>query len=255
MPLLPDPDRRVFSPLAEIHPQCSSLQRASAERVVRSKHALDDTLRTEDRLDPLEFIRGSLPFASFSDDPPWSALVPSELVIGCSWRYGPNPGGGLSDSQRHARRASALKPEMADPHCQDHAEFAFIRPLGLFAAHEGKNRVRLLRAFGDPLIPALVSPMDYPDPSRITRYIIPVAARMIVLLVLDGRWLARPEHYSQFAPILDAYGVATMSWPRDFPSARDVLAACVHVPHFILDQHPGRPRTLDRWLLDLKSIA
>lgn len=94
-----------------------------------------------------------------------------------------------------------------------------MAPLGLWFAHEGKNRVHFLRAGGATEMPALVTTVDYPAAERLALYRLVISGREELWCVLDGhqaRCLLLPELTHA---LLTAYDVPPASrWPQDLPS-------------------------------------
>ncbi|EQD55619.1 hypothetical protein B1A_11881 [mine drainage metagenome] len=232
-------------------PQVNPCVRAAAARLVAFKHVMDDALAPTPTINPIEFVRSVIPFLSREIGPGKPGLVPSELVIGESSKFRPED---LCAEERQARRASALSPSMADPANRDRAEYWSIVNLGLFVAHEGKHRVRLLRESGDALIPALVSEIGYPDPSRISRYAAYLADRRTLFYVLDGRWMSWPAPCDAVSCLLDAYDVPLANdWPASLPALGVALAAFSSTYERLPAQRAGQLATRDRCLVDLNA--
>ncbi|MFK8397762.1 hypothetical protein M2D07_004560 [Pseudomonas sp. BGr12] len=106
------------------------------------------------------------------------------------------------------------------------ASYALVRPLGIFAPNEGKNRVDFLREEGIEQIPADVFYIDYPSADRLKLLRVEAGAFAETWAVLDGRWVERVAHPSWAIPVLNAYGVALeQEWPGEFAPIGDVLEA------------------------------
>lgn len=171
-----------------------------------------------------EIFRAILPFASIErDGEEFSALVPTAQTIGasCKWRTD-------SVKERNVEDLLAFlqSPERAMPRARERAEYFWIKPLGLFLAHEGKNRVGFLRDMNVDWIPARVFPCDYVAPERLTLYEVGRRERTSWWAVLDGTWLEPLAHPSWGVPVLRAYGVReTSDWPAAFPSIELITAA------------------------------
>lgn len=184
--------------------------------------------------DGTSFFREIFPFCGHWEPSGPSAIrrVPLELTVGHSWRWQPEH----VDPQD---RASLVERLLSCTDGLERAEVCWIVPLGLFLAHEGKNRVAFLRSEGATHFPALTTPYDYP------------AAGRLQLIQASGphgdEWWAvldhdaiEPLHYPGWVqPVLTAYGVRTVhGWPTAFPSYAAVKKEIAY-----RDRHQG-PRSL-----------
>ncbi|MGF6637291.1 hypothetical protein [Paraburkholderia sp. MM6662-R1] len=171
-----------------------------------------------------EIFRAILPFAGIEHDgEAFSALVPTAQTIGASWRWHT---GSVSENEREDLLAFFQSPERATPRARERAEYFWIKPLGLFLADEGKNRVGFLRDMKVDWIPARVFPCGYVAPERLTLYRLGPLERPSWWAVLDGTWLEPLMHPAWALPILRAYGVReTSDWPTAFPSIQVTRAA------------------------------
>ena len=164
-----------------------------------------------------ELFRTVLPFSEIDHlGGEFSALVPTAQTIGASWKW-TTPY--VPEDERAPLLARLQDPARAAPEGSDRAEYIWIKPLGLFLAHEGKNRVGFFRDMKADWIPALVSPCDYPAPTRLAIYEVKQAGRVAYWAVLDDK-LLEPVYYPEWAlPVLRTYGVKEHgSWPVHFPS-------------------------------------
>jgi len=172
---------------------------------------------------PWEFFRLCFPFADdFAEhlEGSFVADVPTARTLGCSWRWRAK---GLSEAERRELIERLQRP----PKSTGDAWYTWVRPLGLFVTHEGKNRVDFLRDCDVATIPAFVSTRDYPAASRLRIYEVPVCGRDEQWTVLDGRWVQRaPPLFHLAERVLSAYGVAqTTRWPSTFPNPARVCDA------------------------------
>jgi hypothetical protein len=149
--------------------------------------------------------------------------VPTAQTIGASWRWHTEF---VQEHKREDLLAFLQSPERAMPRARERAEYFWIKPLGLFLAHEGKNRVGFLRDMNVDWIPARVFPCGYVAPERLTLYELGPRERTSWWAVLDGTWLEPVVHPNWALPILRAYGVReTSDWPTTFPSIELTTAA------------------------------
>jgi hypothetical protein len=174
----------------------------------------------------VELFRTVLPFSQLDFlGGEFSAFVPTAQTIGASWKWTTRS---VPEDERQSLLAKLQDPEQARRGGSDRAEYTWIKPLGLFLAHEGKNRVGFFRDMKAEWIPAVVSPCDYPAPDRLVIYETRRADRAVFWAVLDDS-LLEPIHYPEWTmPVLRAYGVQEFqSWPGRFPS----LYATAHAIH------------------------
>ena len=192
-----------------------------------------------------EFFRTVLPFSQMdSRGESFSALVPTAQTIGASWRWTTRS---VPEDERLSLLARLQDSSCAASDSADGAYFVWIKPLGLFLAHEGKNRVGFFRDMRAAWIPAHVSPCDYPAPERLTVYEVKHANDTLHWAVLDGKSLEPLAHPEWSLPILRAYGVKHCSqWPTDFPSIELTAAA---LSSRIVNPISSRPRPLDLCLV------
>jgi hypothetical protein len=137
--------------------------------------------------------------------------VPLELTMGHSWRWYP-------ERVAQEERLPLLERFLSCTDGTERAEVCWIVPLGLFLAHEGKNRIEFLREEGATYYPALTTPYDYPAPDRLALIQVPGPHGDEWWAVLDQDSI-EPLRYPEWTlPILTAYGVSTIKgWPEDYP--------------------------------------
>ncbi|MEW6343046.1 MAG: hypothetical protein AB1704_20485 [Pseudomonadota bacterium] len=171
-----------------------------------------------------EIFCAILPFADIErDGEEFSALVPTAQTIGASWKWQTDS---VKEHDREDLLALLQSPERAMPRAWERAEYFWIKPLGLFLAHEGKNRVGFLRDMNVDWIPARVFPCNYVAPELLTLYKVGLRERTCWWAVLDGTWLEPLAHPGWALPVLRAYGVhETSDWPAAFPSIELTTAA------------------------------
>ena len=192
---------------------------------------------------PFGFAYEYLPFfrthRQSSDDnapPRYKALVPSALVIGDSWRWRPatRTQQDMDDVVRITFEAFT-KSDTNSPHTEC-AQYTFIKPLGIFLASEGKNRVALFNHLGLEHIPAIVTETGYPSADRIRLFLL----KDVCLAVLDDRYVQRVTAPYLVKELLEAYGVSIEhKWPHEYPSLWRVLNEFERLryrPHYIGEQ-------------------
>jgi hypothetical protein len=190
-------------------------------------------------LDSMDFLRAAIPFIEqrkFCRQ--IRARAPSDRVMGEGWkRYRAEHDPNLIRDR--IKELSA--PRMADPSFPPHAEYIWLRPLGFFIAHEGKNRVSFFVDNSIAEIPAVVSEYSYPAADRIQRFNVSIAGRNELWAVLDGRYVERVELPLVSQQLLDAYGVAVAApWPSRWPCVEVVASA-----FFCSSTSAGSLRTAD----------
>ncbi|MGU7843794.1 hypothetical protein ACV22V_30555 [Burkholderia sp. AW33-5] len=220
-----------YSQLQPVADNISPKLRDEIQQLVDAKYELDELARhgTAGRRLTTPFHDGSsgprngtgffqtvLPFSSFETcGDAFSALVPVSQTIGASWRWTTRS---VPEAERSARLARLQDPARATPEDRERADFMWIKPLGLFLAHEGKNRVGFFRDMNAQWIPANVAPYDYPAADRLAIYEVKHAQQTVYWAVLDGQLLEPINHPDWALPVLRAYGVRQHhQWPHDFP--------------------------------------
>lgn len=170
-----------------------------------------------------EVFRTVLPFSDLVfKGKTFDALVPTAQVIGASWRW-TTPS--VPEEERETLLANLLDPASVNVGLE-RAEIIWIEPLGLFLAHEGKNRVGFFRDMRADWFPARVSSYDYPAPNRLVVYEVERADHTSYWAVLDDKMLESIQHPEWALPVLRAYGVpVSREWPSHFPSIDTTAAA------------------------------
>jgi hypothetical protein len=231
-----DPTTSVVAP---IDLGVSDAMNLAAQRLALNKFIMDKavkdhraTMLARDLYDggygphePSCFLRRVLPFFFMSTRTSSSrpALVPTANTLGCCWRRNMKTFDADDVPAMVARLTDANK--LLDGSL-DTTSYAWIKPLGLIAPFEGKNRVDFLRGQGIDYIPAHVTEYSYPCSDRLSLYSIKVNGYSATWAVLDGRWVTNVENPSWTAPMMEAYGVGvSASWPSAFPAPELVMQA------------------------------
>lgn len=202
--------------------------------------------------EPLPFLHRVLPFMCAAKRGKGSdyGLVPTRNTLGCSWRWRRRS---LDDA-----KAQRLVSELTDARALENeplwrASYALIRPLGIFAPHEGKNRVDFLREEGVEQIPAEVFYYDYPTADRLKIFSVEAGASPETWAVLDGRWVEKVDYPSWALPVMTAYGVEqSHGWPDQYPVLWDVRLALLGRPG--RSPSMGNPDFGDAEVVDLESL-
>ncbi|TNL13948.1 hypothetical protein CYD30_01775 [Kosakonia cowanii] len=170
------------------------------------------------------------------------ARVPLDRLLGESWRW--------REPSSSSRSVTALADYLLEedrslPGERDQAVVFEIAPLGLWFAHEGKNRVHFLRSGGATEMPAMVTTVDYPAAERLALYRLVISGREELWCVLDGHRARRLVLPHLTRALLTAYGVAPASrWPQGLPS-----------PHMIAEELQQRlPRLEIGQDVDLEQL-
>lgn len=212
-------------------------------------HPLRELLRARD-LDPFrnpwELVLDCFPFAEPAFTPHMNerafvAAVPTRQTLGCSWKWRPK-------DIAEAERPQLIETLQTHPATISTAEYIWLRPLGLFAPHEGKNRVDFLRECGISTIPARVFARDYPAAERIKIYKVSLGGREERWAVLDDQWVQRePTLMLRALPVLEAYGVSayTEPWPHGYPAPLEVCEALERKAQNARDRPQGRYPVVD----------
>lgn len=239
----------------------------AAQAVVRNKFVLDEAVEdfgasmlARDLHDgaygpaePLPFLHRVVPFAYTMErvSGPRPARVPTANTIGCSWKWRSRR---MKSAQKAKCRTDLDNDTALLDGTLDDASYAWIKPLGIIAPGEGKNRAGFFRSEGIESIPANVSEWTYADPSRIALYVVKDSAFEATWAVLDGRWVEAVAHPSWTKPLMTAYGVATDKlWPDDFPAPAEVLMAFFDSPR--VNSPLGDPEHRYATVIDLATMT
>jgi hypothetical protein len=151
------------------------------------------------------------------------ALVPTAHTLGCSWKWRRKH---IDDDEAERRREELTSKEALISERLNPAQYTWIKPLGLFAPGEGKNRVDFFRTEGIEHIPAKVYERTYPRPDQIAIYNIKKNGFEDTWAVLDGRWVEKVANPSWALPVMQAYGASIGErWPTHFPTPEEVQQA------------------------------
>ncbi|CAO97417.1 Hypothetical protein ETA_23710 [Erwinia tasmaniensis Et1/99] len=178
--------------------------------------------------DALTFFSKIFPFVSLPAEaaPVGVWQVPTERVIGRSWRWWPEH---LSASSEEKLRDYLSSGSAAEGTC-----YYFISALGLLLAAQGQGRVNYCRQRDIPFITARVTELPYPPADRFKLYHVSKGATRQSWVVLNDRYLQVVQWPRITLPALARYGVHSTSWPLIFP-ATDLIFAELHNPQPVKD--------------------
>ena len=224
----------------ELNDGITDALRDAIHRYVDAKHLIDDISGctsakivagelANDGYGPVcgfDFFVKTFPFVSNASDiemrEEFFALVPTKQVIGASHSWRPDTVINKDVLLKHLQTLHLREEKHTEI-----AEYFWIKPLGLFLAHEGKNRVAFFRAMGCEHIPAKVITCDYPAASRLVMYRVTLHGNKEWLIVRDNRFAELLEHARWSHPVLNQYGVIESdAWPEDYPPVALVLEDC-----------------------------
>lgn len=163
-----------------------------------------------------------------------AAMVPLEVLLGDSWKWTTD----CLDAEEQERLEGWLShPDRADLNCENPAIYCAVPSLGVYWAHEGKNRVQFLRDRGLTHVPGNLTLYAYPAPHRIELFTTRLLGREEVWAVLDRRWVQPIILPALGVSVLNEYGVAAaVRWPENWPDA-EVVAESMY-----RDASPGSAR-------------
>lgn len=221
----------------------------AAREFVKRKHLLDEWGRDPSQrwrlplcipdkgtlsTSPHTFVMQVLPFASYKLSDEAIAIpgeVPLDRTIGENWKRRNHLD--LTADQSDRFRAELMDPKRADLGDAHMASFIWFKPLGIFVACEGKNRVRFLQDVGETRVPARVTCRGYPAPERIKLFYFDMCGHASVWATLDDRLVQALPYYGLAADLLASYGVGPPArWPTEWPSPTDI--ARVHAREHVL---------------------
>jgi hypothetical protein len=219
----PKLDAAIAQLVAKKH-ACDALARRNDPLAAIAGHGLDFWRDSYFTPDGFSFFSKVFPFMQWSDKGKGiSALVPARRTIGDAHRRYPER---MTPEDERTKLAYLQHPDRAVWGNEECATYTWIRPLGLFLAGEGKNRVSLFQRLGVEWIPACVSTESYPSPERIVLYVIQEAGLEYWWAVLDGRMVEPMPNPMWALPVLKAYGVKVeLRWPKKFPPLTVVRSA------------------------------
>jgi len=209
-------------------------------------------------LDPSAFAQRVIPFLYWGrHDKKEIGLVrvPTEIAIGSSVKYFPES----VEADDVAGLIGKYRDRSDSNRNKDQAGGNYVPQLGIYIAHEGKNRVAFMRHHAEPYFLAYVHELPYPDASRLKIVHSSLPQSQLNYCVLDGRYLQllSPAPYSPIE-LLKGYGVEEVSWRElDAPTEQFVFNAIVESGLLwrIPDNNTEAARTFDLVKLAADELA
>lgn len=214
--------------LADTKYQIDMLGKVGWGELTANLHGLEASGEWNGPDDALTFFSKIFPFAMLpSETEPLGVYqVPTERVIGRSWRWWPDHLSGNSEEK--------LREHLSGPQAADSTSYYFISALALLLAVQGQSRVNYCRQRHIPTITARVTYLSYPPADRFKLYHVTQGATRQSWVVLNDRYL-QAIHWPRITlPALSTYGVHSASWPLTFPPVERIFAE-LHNPQQVED--------------------
>lgn len=234
MSAIPQEIMQLGKRLADTKYQIDLLGKAGWGDLTANLHGLEASGEWHGPDDALTFFSKIFPFAILPSEtePVGVFQVPTEQVIGRSWRWWPEHLNGNSEKKLHEH--------LNGPYAADSTSYYFISALAVLLAVQGQSRVTYCRQRHIPLIAARVTYLAYPPADRLKLYHVSKGKTRQSWVVLQDRYLQAVQWPRITLPALATYGVHGGSWPAHFPPidqvfeelhdpqpAEDFVAPCV----------------------------
>lgn len=205
--------------LADTKYQIDMLGKKGWGELTANLHGLEASGEWNGPDDALTFFSKIFPFAILpSETEPLGVFqVPTERVIGRSWRWWPEHLSGNSEEK--------LREHLASPAAAESTSWYFISALALLLAVQGQSRVNYCRMRHIPLIAARVTYLSYPPADRLKIYHMNKGKIRQSWVVLNDRYLQAIQWPRITLPALSTYGVHSATWPHTFPAPDSVFEA------------------------------
>lgn len=186
-------------------------------------HGLETSGEWDGPDDALTFLGKIFPFAQLPGESEALGVfqVPTERVIGRSWRWWP-------EHLSHNSEAK-LREHLSGPGAAETTSYYFVQALGLVLAAEGQNRVSYCRERRIPTITARVSLLSYPPSDRLRIYHVNRGTQRQSWVVYHDRYLQPVQWPRITLPALSTYGVRIQSWPLTQPPVERVFEELYHL--------------------------
>jgi hypothetical protein len=231
---IPQEILRLGKRLADTKYQIDMLGKTGWGELTANLHGLEASGEWDGPDDALTFFSKIFPFAMLpaETEPLGIFRVPTERVIGRSWRWWPDHLSATSETK--------LLEHLEGPHAAESTSWYFLPALGVLLAAQGQSRVNYCRQRHIPFITARVSNLNYPPADRFRLYHVTKGQTRQSWVVLNDRYL-QPVLWPRITlPALTTYGVHSGSWPLTFPPtdrifselynpvpAEDFVAPCI----------------------------
>lgn len=231
---IPQEILRLGKRLAETKYKIDMLGKEGWGELTANLHGLESSGEWDGPDDALTFFSKVFPFAMLpaETDPLGIFQVPTERVIGRSWRWWPE--------HMNANSEAKLTEHLNGPFAAESTSWYFLPALGVLLAAQGQSRVNYCRQRNIPFITARVSHLSYPPADRFRLYHVTKGQTRQSWVVCNDRYL-QPVLWPRITlPALTTYGVHSGSWPLTFPPvdrifdelhnpqpAADFVAPCV----------------------------
>ncbi|WP_199737367.1 hypothetical protein [Erwinia psidii] len=203
---------RLGERLAETKYKIDMLGKTGWGELTANLHGLEASGEWDGPDDALTFFSKIFPFALLptETEPLGVFRVPTERVIGRSWRWWPD--------HLNANSEARLVEHLNGPSAAESTCWYFVGALGVLLAAEGQSRVNYCRQRGIPFITARVSYLNYPPADRFRLYHVNKGEIRQSWVVFGDRYLQVVQWPRITLPLLSTYGVHSATWPMTFPS-------------------------------------
>lgn len=215
---IPQEILRLGKRLADTKYQIDMLGKTGWGELTANLHGLEASGEWDGPDDALTFFSKIFPFAMLpaETEPLGIFRVPTERVIGRSWRWWPDHLSATSETK--------LVAHLDGPHAAESTSWYFLPALGVLLAAQGQSRVNYCRQRHIPFITARVSNLNYPPADRFRLYHVTKGQTRQSWVVLNDRYL-QPVLWPRITlPALTTYGVHSGSWPLTFPPTDRIFA-------------------------------
>lgn len=219
---IPSSILRLGKRLADTKYQVDLLGKNGWAELTSNLHGLEAGGEWDGADDALTFFSKIFPFAILpaETEPMGVFNVPTERVIGRSWRWWPEHLNGSSEAR--------FLEHLNGPFAADGTSWYFLPALGVLLAAQGQGRVNYCRYHHIPSIRARVSHLHYPPADRFRLYHVMRGETRQSWVVYNNRYLQPVQLPRITLPALTAYGVHSASWPLTFPPVARVFDELHH---------------------------
>lgn len=208
--------------LADTKYQIDMLGKVGWGELTANLHGLEASGEWNGPDDALTFFSKVFPFAILPSEtePMGIYQVPTERVIGRSWRWWPEHLNGNSEEK--------LREHLNGPYAADSTAYYFISALAVLLAVQGQSRVNYCRQRHIPYITARVTYLSYPPADRFKLYHVARGNIRQSWIVLNDRYLQAIQWPRITLPALSSYGVHSAVWPQAFPPTDRIFDELYH---------------------------